>query len=299
MDLNQLDIFVNIVDNKSFTKTAKQLYITQPTVSAHVAALERELGVQLLVRTTKEVAPSEQGEVLYQYAKQILSLRNSAIRAVKERAGLMEGCIVIGASSIPSQYFLPEVMAAFSTKYSKISFQVQRMDSAEVLSQLLDWKIDIGVSGLCFPDPKCVYTPLAADRLVVITPNTPEYRKIDGNFPVERLKQENFIVRERGSGTRQAAEKFLQENGIDPRSLNVVAEIADTESIKKSVSQGLGIAIISDRAAEDYCQFGKILTFDFSPPFPPRQLYLMHHKVRRASSAANAFYLFASEYFPK
>lgn len=300
MDLNQLEIFVNVVNNKSFTKTAKKLFITQPTVSAHVAALERELDAQLVVRTTKEVFPSEQGEILYQYANQMLSLRDNAVRAVKGGSEGMEGCITIGASTIPGQYFLPELMAMFSAKHPKVSFQVMRMDSAEVLESLLEWKIDIGMSGTIFPGNKCVYTPLAADRLVVITPNTQEYRTIsEGKFPAQRLLKEPVITREAGSGTRRNAEEFLQKSNVDPASLNIVAEIADTESIKKSVSQGLGVAILSDRAAADYCQFGKVLAFDLTPPFPPRQLYLMYHKTRRFSKAAKAFYTFASEFFPK
>lgn len=299
MDLNQLEIFVHVVDNKSFTKTAKQLYITQPTVSAHVAALERELDAQLVVRTTKEVSPSEQGEILYQYARQMLNLRDSALEAIKGHGGVMEGCVTIGASTIPSQYFLPELMAAFNVKYPRISFQVTRMDSAQVLESLLEWKIDIGLSGTKFPGGKCVYTPLAADRLVIITPNTPPYQSITGSFSAERLLKEPVILREPGSGTRRNAEEFLQKAGVDPASLNVVAEIADPESIKKSVSQGLGISIVSDRSVKDDQEFGKVLVFDFTPPFPPRQLYLMRHKSRHFAPAAKAFHSFAAEYFPK
>lgn len=300
MDLNQLEIFVNVIDNKSFTKTAKQLFITQPTVSAHVASLERELNVQLVVRTTKEVAPSEQGEILYEYARQMLTLRDSAIQAVKGRTGVMEGCITIGASTVPSQYFLPELMAAFSAQHPRISFQVTRMDSAQVLENLLDWRIDIGMSGVMFPGTKCVYTPFASDRLVIITPNTPAFQEIaDGKFPLSRLLREPLILREAGSGTRRNAEEFLQVSGIDLASLNIVAEIADPESIKKSVSQGLGVSIVSDRSVTDDRQFGKILAFEPEPPCPPRRLYLLRHKTRHFSPAANAFYQFASEYFPK
>lgn len=300
MDLNQLEIFVNVIDNKSFTKTAKQLFITQPTVSAHVASLERELDVQLVARTTKEVAPSEQGQILYEYARQMLTLRDSAIQAVKGCNGVMEGLITIGASTVPSQYFLPELMAAFSARHPHISFQVTRMDSAQVLENLLDWRIDIGMSGVMFPGGKCVYTPFASDRLVIITPNTPAFQEIsDGKFPASRLLREPVILREAGSGTRRNTEDFLRSSGIDPAALNIVAEIADPESIKKSVSQGLGVSIVSDRSVAEDRQFGKLLAFDLAPPCPPRQLYLLRHKSRHFSPIANAFYQFASEYFLK
>lgn len=299
MELNQLEIFVNVINHKSFTKTAKQLFITQPTVSAHIASLERELETQLLVRTTKEVSPSPQGEILYQYAMQMLNLRDSALQAVRGR-GAMEGCISIGASTIPAQYFLPELMAAFCSKYPKISFQVSTMDSEQVLEQLADWKIDIGFCGMRIPSSKCTFTPLALDRLVVITPNTEQYQKMVGKpFPISQLVREPFITRESGSGTRRNAEDFLEKNGIATTALNIVAEIEDTESIKKSVNQGLGVSIVSDRSVEDDCRFGKLLSFDLEPAVPARLLYILAHKTRHFSPAAKAFYTFASTFFPK
>ena len=117
MNLKQLEAFVRVAETKSFSLTAKQLYLTQPTVSAHIASLEKELNTCLLVRNTKGVALSEEGKELYAYAEQILELE----RKIKERFGLNRaggGSVLrVAASTVPAQYLLPDIMAAFRKKY--------------------------------------------------------------------------------------------------------------------------------------------------------------------------------------
>jgi len=301
MDLKQLEAFVYVVQNQSFSKTAEQLYLTQPTISAHIASLERELGTRLIVRTTKEVYPSQVGQILYTYAQDMLALRNNAIQAVKNFESSMTGNIVIGASTIPVQYFLPELLARFRAEYADISFSIQSYDSAEVVDRLLARKIDIGMTGTLIKNPKCVYEHLANDRLVIITPNTPKYQAyLNGKgFPLRQLLQEPYINREPGSGTRRETEYFLREMGIEPERLNVVAEIQFTESIIKSVSEELGIAIVSKSAAEDFRQFGKILTFDFENINLDRKLYIIRHKSAPMSPVARTFFEYAVRFFKK
>lgn len=300
MDLKQLEIFIHVIDNASFTKAAEQLYMTQPTVSAHIAALERELDAQIVVRTTKEVHPSKVGQILYQYARQMVALRESAVQAVRGFERSMEGSVSIGASSIPSQYFLPELMSGFRAKYPEVSFQIHKCDSAQTVESLLAHKIEIGMTGTVIPTKKCVYDHFASDRLVVITPNTLKYQRLrDGKFPLRRLPDELFISREAGSGTRWEAEGFLREMGVDPSALRIVAELQDTESIKKSVAQGIGISIVSNCAAEDYRQFGKLLVFDFAEVVRPRRLYLVRHKSAPLSPVSQMFYEYALQHFER
>ncbi len=300
MDFKQLEAFVHVIDNKSFSKTAEQLFLTQPTISAHIASLERELGTKLVVRTTKEVYPTKVGQTLYQYAQDMLSMRRNAIQAVKNFENSMEGSIVIGASTIPAQYFLPQILADFRKEYPTISFHIQSFDSAQVIQKLQDRKIEIGMTGTFIECSKCIYEPMATDRMVVITPNNKRYQAMLGKgFPVQRLVMEPFICRERGSGTRRETEYFLREMGVDPAELKIVAEMENTESIKKSVSQGLGISIVSNSAAEDYRQFGKLLTFDFDNMSLTRKLYLVRHKNCPLSPVARAFYQYALTYYQK
>ena len=145
-----------------------------------------------------------------------------------------------------------------------ISFSLQVLDSTEVAERVAGRKAEIGFTGTVINLPKCVYQPLTEDRLVIITPNTSKYQAFQATgFPVRQLTREAFISREPGSGTRLETESFLKEMGVDMRDIRIAVEVRSTESIKQMVSEGLGIAVISKSACEDYCQFKKLLSFNF------------------------------------
>src|SRR5699024_5788787 len=110
---------------------AEALYLTQPTISAHMASLERKLNIKLLVRTTKEIYPSDAGNLLYEYAKEILRLRTNAVQAIKAFSKEMRGTVSVAASTIPGQYYLPKLIQNFRAEYPDISFSLQILDSAE------------------------------------------------------------------------------------------------------------------------------------------------------------------------
>ncbi len=298
IDMKELEAFVAVVDQGSFSRAAKTLYLTQPTVSTHIATLERKLGIKLLVRTTKEIYPSDAGNLLYGYAKEILRLRSGAVQALHAFSHEMQGAVTIAASTIPGQYFLPKLIQGFRADYPDVSFSLQVMDSTEVASQVAARKAEIGFTGAVINLPKCVYQPLAEDRLVVITPNTPRYRDYQSTgFPPRQLTKEPFISREPGSGTRMETESFLREMGVDAKDIRIAVEVRSTESIKQMVSEGLGIAVISQSACEDYCQFKKLLAFNFDSVKLRRKLYLVRHKNSILSPVAQAFFDYAAGFY--
>ncbi len=291
IDMKELEAFASVVEKGSFSRAAEALYLTQPTVSAHVASLERKLGIKLLVRTTKEIYPSDAGNLLYEYAREILRLRSGAVQAIKAFSKEMRGTITIAASTIPGQYYLPKLIQSFRASYPDINFNLQILDSSEVAEQISSRKAEIGFTGTIINLPKCVYQELTEDRLVIITPNTPQYQAyLSTGFPIRQLTRETFINREAGSGTRLETEAFLKEMGVNLRDINTAVEVRSTESIKQMVSEGLGIAIISKSACEDYCQFKKILAFNFDSINLRRKLYLVRHKNSILSPIAQAFF---------
>lgn len=298
MDIKQLEAFARVVENNSFSKTAELLHLTQPTISAHIASLEKELKIKLIIRTTKEIYPSDAGRLLYGYARKILQLRQEAEEAIQTFSREMRGTISLAASTIPGQYYLPKLLQSFRKKYPDITFNIQMMDSAQVVECVAARSAEIGLCGTMIETPKCVYQEFAEDRLVIVTPNTPEYQQyLATGFPVQRIMQETFISRESGSGTRKETELFLQEMGIDPSKLDVAIEVQSTENIKQMVSEGLGIAVLSRSAAENYCQFQRLLAFDFESVSLRRKLYLVRHKNGVLSPIAQVFYSFAEEYY--
>ena len=261
MNLKQLEAFVKVAETKSFSAAARQLYLTQPTVSAHIASLERELNACLLVRSTKGVALSEAGKELYAYAGQMLELEQK----IRERFGLSVGnrgsVLRIAASTIPSQYLLPGIMAAFREEYPGEQLKVLETDSAGVVDMILSHKADVGFTGTVLEKGSCTYLPFYQDELIIITPASQRFIRRKGRDISSWIREEPLILREEGSGTRTETARILSRMGIDMSEFRVAAVMENQETIKRSVGSGMGISILSRLAAEDDVRAGKLLEF--------------------------------------
>lgn len=294
MDIKELEAFAYVVENCSFSRAAELLHLTQPTISSHVSALERKLNIKLIVRTTKETYPSDAGKLLYKYAKEILQVRENAAAALRNFSQEMKGTISIAASTVPSQYYLPHLLQSFRKKYPDIAFSIQMEDSPKVVELVATRSVEIGFCGTMVASRKCVYQDFASDPMVLITPNTDRFRQyVGGTFPIERIRSETFISREKSSGTYQAGRELLSGLGIDIASLRTAVEIRSTESVKQMVSEGLGVGLIAESAAQDYVQFGKLLAFSFPDSDFRRRLYIVKHKNSILSPIAQVFYDYA------
>ena len=260
MNLKQLEAFVKIADNGSFSKAAKELYLTQPTISAHITSLEKELNSRLFVRNTKEVHLSQSGETLYTYAKQMLLLQDKIEEAFATKEESDKQCITIAASTIPAQYLLPGILVAFNAKYPEQQFKIVETDSAKVVEHVLNHTADVGFAGTTLDKKTCKHIPFYQDELVVITPNTEKYQELLGkDEKATWIVNEKLIMREEGSGTRKEAEKQLKKIGVSISKLNVIASMESPEAIKRAVANGMGISIISKLAAEEEVSKGNLL----------------------------------------
>ena len=239
MHFKQLEAFVNVIKFKSFSKAAEEIYLSQPTISAHISALESEFGTKLIIRSTKEVYPSKAGKIFYEYASEMLRMRDKAILSVKSCATDIRGTLEIAASTVPSQYLLLS-FCPDGQGLSQSVFELKQYDSREVANHIINMDAEIGIVGTQLEKNKCVFEPFASDQLVLITPNLEKYRELKGDFPLSMLKKEPFILREYGSGTRKETEESLSNMGVDPKSLHLIAQMDSTESIKQAVSKGLG-----------------------------------------------------------
>lgn len=279
MNLKQLEAFVCVADKKSFSKAAKTLFLTQPTVSAHIAGLEKELHVRLFVRTTKEVRLSEEGKLLYDSAKQMVELEEEIFRIFQENKKVEKHCITIAASSVPAQYLLPKILVRYNEKYPSEHFKVIETDSADVVQEILNHTVDIGFTGTVLEKKNCRYIPFYQDQLVVITPNNEKFRKLQETAKdMVWLLQESIIMREEGSGTRMEAEKQLQKHGIPVGELHVIASMENQEAIKTSVCSGMGVSIISRLAAEEKIASGEMLGFPFAGKGGIRNINMVYNK---------------------
>lgn len=291
MNLKQLEAFVQVAEGGSFSKAAKELFLTQPTISSHISSLERELNARLFVRNTKEVSLSEDGNKLYKYAKQMLELQ----REIEVSFGMDEEgearIVTIAASTIPAQYLLPEVLTRFSERYPQEQIRIQETDSSKVVMQIVDHRVDIGFTGTVLEKKHCKYIPFYKDELVIITPNTPKYQKMAQETPtdISWIKKEHVIMREEGSGTRKEAELQLKGAGVKFASLDIIASIENQETIKKSVRQGMGISILSKLATADEVSNGELLAFPIPNSDEGRDINLVYNKNYQMSRSAERF----------
>ena len=235
MYFHQLEAFVQVAENKSFSKAAKAMYLSQPTVSAHIKSLESELGVPLISRTTKEVLLSEAGQIFYDYAKELLHTRDVAALMMQSYATEIKGELPVAASTVPSQYLLPQLLTEMYVRYPDLKISVRQADSSAVINQIENYDAELGFTGMQNPNSKCIFEPLLDDQLVLITPNTPAYQIYKGKLPVSQLRYLPFIFREKGSGTRKEADAYFQSIGLDDQKLHILTELPSTESIKQAV----------------------------------------------------------------
>lgn len=280
MRLDYLRSFVGVVNYKSFSLAAKYLYLSQPTISTHIKQLEAELGVQLLVRSTRDVLLSKEGKVFYPYALQLLETESKAIGQLQKTSKSIEGTVSVAVSSVPGYYMLPCFIGYFRNKNENISFKVFEGDSGDVLQKIFDFEVEIGIGSLDSGSEKIHSEVLFEDEIILITPNSQKYRSMNGIFPIEQLKKEKFIIREIGSGTKAMTENLEMELRLDPHLLNVAVQFQSSEMVRRGVEAGAGIAFISKRAAKESLEKQKVLGFSFEGVSSTRKIYLMYHRDR-------------------
>jgi DNA-binding transcriptional LysR family regulator len=291
MDLRALEVFCKIVELRSFSRAAEAVRLTQPTVSGHVKALETELGIRLLERSGRRVASTRAGEILHAYGVRILALRAEATQAIREHKGGLVGHLMIGASSIPGAYILPRLLARFKADHPDVTIALHVKGSQEIVRGVMDGTYEVGAVGARFAEGRVDYAPFAEDRLVLAVPAGHAWAARD-SVRLEELPGQPFVMRERGSGTRKAAEEGLTARGVDPGRLRCVLEVTSNEAVRQALKAGAGIAVVSQRAIEDDVRCGLVAAIRLRGAALTRQFYVVTHKSRSRSPLAAGFLTF-------
>lgn len=295
MDFKQLEAFVAVVDYNSFSEAARRLYLTQPTISAHIHTLEAELDSLLIVRTTKKLSITDRGYQLYDYAVRMLHMREHVI---EEFTGASKKIIELGASTIPSAYLLPELLSAFGRELPDVYFHAWQSDSTGAIQRVLDGSVDLALAGQKTEDENCCFLPFCQDTLVLATPVNSRYLAMDPEQVSFRdFLEEPFILRENGSGTKKEMDLFLEKIGVPSSGLNVVARMNDPEAIKKSIVNGLGISILSSYSVKDLEKTRQILLFPLKESGQKRTFYIVYHKNRILKGYVKQFIRFVEGYY--
>lgn len=277
MEFKQLQSFIAVVECKSFTKAARNLFLSQPSVSTHVQKLEEELHSRLIIRTTKNIEVTPRGMELYECACEIMKRWDNLLQHWDSET---KKIIRLGASTIPSAYILPELLPAYGKEHPGIYFSIHQSNSQDIISRLMQGDFDIGLTGMPASDAAIASIPFYSDRMVIITPVNDYFLSLKHGepFPVKTLLRSPVILREKQSGSRKSAERFLESMNIREEDLQVAARINDQEAIKNLVAQGLGISILSERAARNFGKEKRVLIFELPETASRRSLYLIYPK---------------------
>lgn len=292
MDFKQIEAFAAVVRNRSFSRAAHDMFLSQPTVSSHVSTLEKELHMKLIDRTYKEAIPTAEGRVLYNYALTLLNTRDQAILSLQNFALNMNGNVKICTSSMPGKCIVPQLIAEFGKEYEEVTFNLQQKDSRGVLNSLMRHECEIGFVGEKGKDD-FIYQPIAKDRMVLITPRDNRHDKMAAfGVILSDLAGERLIMREEGSGTRGTFEEKLESKGVGLDSIKVVAYISDPEAIIRAVSSGLGSAVISESAVERDSTEAEYNVIDITDYKEERTIYMVSDGKITLSPTAEAFRYF-------
>jgi DNA-binding transcriptional LysR family regulator len=300
MEIKQLEIFVCIARNLSFSKAAEELYISQPSVSAQISSLEKSLGSQLLIRNTKGVTLTKAGLEFLICAKKILSLRDQASCNACGKDRSVNGVIDIISSTIPAQYLLPEIITSFHKEWPNIIFRLEQADSCRAEREMSSFRYDFGMVGAVPDSDRYCYYPVYDDELVLVIPKGASQKSelIRENFADYILKTP-FIMRETGSGTRKEIETLLSKIGIRLCDLRIPAYLSDAHSILLAVSRGMGVSLIPRIAATMYVETGLLKVVEMNSPLFQRQIHLLYNKEFWLSPLQQAFADHAEQFYQK
>lgn len=297
MDFKQIEAFVNVIRYKGFSKAAEAIFITQPTISAHINALERELQMQLIDRTKKEAVPTAEGRLFYNYALTMLNTREQAIYSLQNYALNINGTVDIKCSSIPGEYIVPPLIAGFKREYDKVSFNIEQSDSASVINHIREHKGDIGFTGRKMNDG-LTYHLLVKDKAVLIAPDNEKFEKMSGSAVLlDDILNEPLILREKGSATRETFENTLKEKGLPCTSMNIAARMNSMEAIKQAVRGGMGVSIISELAAEKSKNDRGYRIFDIANYDSERKFYMVYDSRFTMTPTAETFKCYVLEQY--
>jgi LysR family transcriptional regulator, low CO2-responsive transcriptional regulator len=280
----QLQIFESVAQHLSYTRAAELLYLTQPAVSMQIKQLESVVGIPLFERMGKSLFLTEAGEELLVYARSISQQLSEVSDVLDELKGSQRGRLNIAVATTATSFAL-KLLGEFYNRFPGANITLDVTNRASLLNHLDENTIDMVIMGQP-PEGLDVEAESFMDNpLVVVAPNGHEL--VDKkNIPLKILQQETFIMREHGSGTRIAMERFFEESGY---SISSVMEMSSNEAINEAVEAGLGLGIVSKDTLDVKLSLGQLKILDVES-FPiMRHWYLVHRKGKRFTTLMTAF----------
>ena len=286
--LDLMRLFVQVVEEQSFTVVARKLGISQPAVSNQMKAFEEKLGVKLLHRKGKGFALTPEGETVYRHALHILDEYLDLMSEIGSSEKLMNGKVHIGASHIPGEYLLPNYLASFRVLYPEIKFKLSIGDSLEMAEKVLAHEVDFAVVGAIFDTEKLTSEFWLKDELGFVVSRAHPLSSCR-SIEISKFQEYPMIIREMGSGHRRAFEEALTKRGLDLSDFDVALEVGSTEAVKNAVRSGLGFSFLSTHALNS-CETQGLVRPSVKDFVIERGFYLLTRRNKALTVLANEFY---------
>ncbi|MCM3757873.1 LysR family transcriptional regulator [Sporosarcina aquimarina] len=252
-----LNVFVKVAEKKSFSRAAEELHMTQPAVSQYIRSLEETMNVRLLERTNKYVRLTKAGEIVYHHAKEIVGLYGRMHHLVNDLSHEASGQLSIGASYTFGEYVLPHILARLLENYPRIQPDVTIGNTAEIADLIMSRQLDVGIVEGRFKENRQLTTQaFAEDRMILVA--SADHPLSLKSYEVEwkELREQTWIIREEGSGTREAVETVFERHALTPVRTML---FSSTQPIKEAVEAGLGISLLSEWAVQKEIRYGDLV----------------------------------------
>jgi DNA-binding transcriptional LysR family regulator len=290
MDMAQLEALVAVAQEKGFSHAGERLHRTQPAVSQVIRRLEDDVGKRLFDRSSRDGTLTDAGRVLYGYALQMINLRRDAQVAIQELGQLRHGKVVIAANEYTVVHLLP-LVGAYRARYPSIKVEVKRSLASEIPSELLQRNAEIGLLTYRPAQPGLAVFPVAHDDLALLV--SPRHRLARrASVSVRDLGSESFLAHNVRSPYR---ERVLESFERRRTPLNIVVELPSLDAIKRLVEQGLGVALMPRRVAQDEIARGDLVALTVREMRFERTIHAVYRASADLSEAARAFLACARE----
>ncbi len=285
MNLNQLKIFYLAAKNGSLSLAAQKLFITQPAVTKGIQRLQEHYDMKFIDHVGKRLVLTDAGEALYAIAEKIFALESQAEASIRDFQQRKRGRIRILSSESFGDYYLPQIIIQFSKAYPLVQISMNILPTDQVVSQTADLKHDLGFISYPVEHNKLVGREVFEDRLVIIAPNGhPLTRKTDLN-PID-LEGQLLVMHEKSSAPRSAIDAYIRKHRL---SVKIPLEMSSNRAIKRAVEEGIGIALISSKVAQEQVKAGRITAIPLSDPSMKRKFYMVHHRDKYLSESLRDF----------
>jgi len=291
LNRNHLELFKVVAEKKSFSKASDSLHISQPAISQQISVLEEQLGVKLFERTTRRIALTEAGKLLYQYAIQICNLFTEAGQCLCEYSKTARESLTIGASLTIGEYLLPKIIGGFKELFPQLPISIVVCNTHAIVQNLLTQTVDVGLVEDPVNTSELCVKPFMDDEFgLIVHPNHPLVNQ--RLVTLEQLTCFPFVLREKGSDFRQVIEKALVKAGWAPENLAVKLELGSTEAVKAAVEANLGVSIISQWTVQKELRLNLLKLLSIDGLHICRKFYVAYNPQKRNSQLTERFLAF-------